>query len=489
MKKATLLFICMTTFAMLSCSKDDASDTPTLSIEPSTALTFSATGTETFTITVVTNQTSWDAVSDQTWCKIQKEATHFIVTAPPNTSTAASPTATITITAGKAQGLTLIANQSGADAVSYPETADELEQAITQSWNFPETSGYISLEFGAEKSYTLLSKQPLMRSSQSDNIYLLSGTYTIAADLRTLTLSDFGTVVISTLSAENISLTLTPTGGEPELIYGTKQEFETPPVQTYKHIKSFISTDEDLEMIFVYDANKELQKITAGADMSVNIEYKNATTVEIVYPAGALDEQPVKTTFKLNRAGLAVSATAIEGSDSEYLYFSYNNKRQLISIKCYDRNNTLLWYKTATWSSGNMTSAYFWEKHICDNSQYEDENGNMHYIHDHNHDGVYNEQDRITTPETRTEVYRYSTHLNKAKTYYPFSFGSFYAEYLSGAVYAGILGEMNTNLPSEAQDDGAQFEYKTFEDGYPTVIDVKYYESPEDNYSITATYE
>ena len=77
----------------------------------------------------------------------------------------------------------------------YPDTEAKLKQAIAKVWTFCGSSNYVSLEF-TDRLYTFLSKTPFTRAAEN-NIYLLSGTYSVAADLHELTLSDFGKITIS----------------------------------------------------------------------------------------------------------------------------------------------------------------------------------------------------------------------------------------------------------------------------------------------------
>jgi len=83
---------------------------PTLSIEPS-ALSFTMEGTESYDVVVTTNQQSWDATSNQTWCTITKGTDQFTVETAANTGT--NRTATITVAAGKATPKTISVTQAG----------------------------------------------------------------------------------------------------------------------------------------------------------------------------------------------------------------------------------------------------------------------------------------------------------------------------------------------------------------------------------------
>lgn len=78
-------------------------------------------------------------------------------------------------------------------------------------WTFAESSNYVSLEFTTDGLYTFLSKTPFTRAAEN-NIYLLSGAYSVAADLHELTLSDFGKITISDVGNGKASMTIVPTG-------------------------------------------------------------------------------------------------------------------------------------------------------------------------------------------------------------------------------------------------------------------------------------
>jgi hypothetical protein len=62
--------------------------------------------------TVATNQLTWDATSNQLWCRVSKlDDQQFIVTAAPNMSANAPLPATVTVTAGTAQQIIITVTQ------------------------------------------------------------------------------------------------------------------------------------------------------------------------------------------------------------------------------------------------------------------------------------------------------------------------------------------------------------------------------------------
>ncbi|GHV43491.1 hypothetical protein FACS1894180_2730 [Bacteroidia bacterium] len=99
-------------------SVTDATPAPTLSLTPAeqTEVQFAADGTADGNVafTVTTNQTSWDAVSDQTWVTVEKTATGFTLVAAENTALTAPETATVTVTAGTATSVVLTVTQAAA---------------------------------------------------------------------------------------------------------------------------------------------------------------------------------------------------------------------------------------------------------------------------------------------------------------------------------------------------------------------------------------
>lgn len=80
----SMLLMCI----MTSCGDDNAPPipAPTLSIDPATALHFTAAATESHEINVTTNQDSWTAISNQNWCKVTQDKNKLIVKADPNTT-------------------------------------------------------------------------------------------------------------------------------------------------------------------------------------------------------------------------------------------------------------------------------------------------------------------------------------------------------------------------------------------------------------------
>lgn len=114
------------------CDNEDHNADPILSISPSMdAISFSAEAGESYSFQVTTNQLVWLAGSDQEWCVVTMDAYNnsFTVTALPNASSTPPPAATITVSAGSMNKLTITATQAGITesdvyVSGYCETAD-----------------------------------------------------------------------------------------------------------------------------------------------------------------------------------------------------------------------------------------------------------------------------------------------------------------------------------------------------------------------------
>jgi formylglycine-generating enzyme required for sulfatase activity len=97
----------------------------TLSISPQqTVIAFAADGTtsDNATFTVSTNQSAWDAVSSQTWCKVTKNANGFTVSADANTAFIAPAPAPATVTVTAAGAAAIVIEVTQAAATGFTET-------------------------------------------------------------------------------------------------------------------------------------------------------------------------------------------------------------------------------------------------------------------------------------------------------------------------------------------------------------------------------
>jgi uncharacterized protein YaaQ len=88
---------------------------PFMNLAPAgqTTVAFAADGTPdgNTTFTVSTNQSTWEAISSQTWCTVSKTANGFTVSAAANLSPTAPAQATVTVTAGEATPVVITVTQ------------------------------------------------------------------------------------------------------------------------------------------------------------------------------------------------------------------------------------------------------------------------------------------------------------------------------------------------------------------------------------------
>lgn len=108
---------------------------PSLSVSPDPdPVVFDAAATRNFVFEVDTNQSSWKAESDKTWCKIAMSGNKFTVTAVANTATSSPEAATITVTAGDAAPVTITATQD-------PVEVAILVKAAAAGWTVGDKAG------------------------------------------------------------------------------------------------------------------------------------------------------------------------------------------------------------------------------------------------------------------------------------------------------------------------------------------------------------
>lgn len=460
-------------FLMLTltfCEKKDIQPTPTLEVSPSTPIAFSAKGesSNATEITVTTNQTTWDAVPSQPWCIVTKDENKFTVTATANLTNTVPIDATITISAGEAKDVIINVTQGAASEAS-------IKAGITNIWTFPEeSSDYISLEFGANNTYSLLSKTSFTKTA--GNVYLKTGTYTLDATLNVFTLSEFGTIKINTLTEEQMEIEISPTGGTSTTVTTTKQKI-APPTTYEKHIKTIDTQDEII--IYTYDDGKltnigsEYPLNDDEPSMSIPLVYtENKVIIEMDAQLAIDKPGKIKITYFLNSNGLATSSTwEYAKTDNAFelyqtTYYTYNSDRGLVSWRQFDPNKKLIAYCNATWSGGNIVKTYDWRFHAC-NDNYDEIHG---YEHDHNQDGIFNIDD-IKTFEAETKKYEYTTHINKTNLLFA-DIDIYEANETLDAVLgqpAGIFGVHSKNL---IKGDNTEFRYTMDADGYPERVDV-----------------
>lgn len=452
----------LTAVTLVACNKgDDPPFETTLSVDPPASIHFTAAATETFIVSVTTNQSKWEVVSSQNWCKVAPEGNSFTVSAVPNTLETAPTPAIITVTAGN-KSISIDVTQQSAEN-QYPKDEAELKQTISKVWIFSESADYISLEFTNDNTYTLLSKRPFTRAA-AGNIYLLSGTYTIAGDLREFTLNDFGKINISSLESDNIEITITPTGEVGSTVKLEEQKI-TPPLTSgdkkIRRVNSIDPTEGNGSIVYDY-VNNKLSKITFSADgmtLEVPINYETNKVWYQLEGSEAIGKPGIfKITYNLNPAGLAQSSIIEhKGVVVGKIYYTYNNQRQLISYRMMDIVGKFEAYCSATWVNGNVVSIY---------------------------------TERGTEKYTRT--YSYSDKLNKGGYMYPiakpeiFDSSDFFDQI---GQWAGVLGISCKNVMSVHEESDGNLNYTFDSEGYPTRIDVVFDGNPSDNWYITQEYE
>jgi hypothetical protein len=133
-KFLSLVVIMALSGGLIACTDDNERHYPLLPEEPELSVSpdinliyFNPDGTvivetgvsDAYILTVVTNQSHWEASVDRTWCKLEKKDNNLIVRAEPNPELTAVEEAHITISAGEAPSLTIRVVQ---DAVELPRS-------------------------------------------------------------------------------------------------------------------------------------------------------------------------------------------------------------------------------------------------------------------------------------------------------------------------------------------------------------------------------
>mgnify|MGYP003158874989 FL=1 len=150
-------------------------------------------------------------------------------------------------------------------------------------------------------------------------------------------------------------------------------------------------------------------------------------------------------------------------------------------------------YCNAVWENGNVTSTISGSKHICTDKSYQDNEGNTVYVHDHNQDNKFDDNDKALAPgayDTHSSAYTYTAEKNKGgfliPTYSPDIFDMFdFGDWL--AAMTGILGKLPENLNKDNSNGFFTFAY-TFEGDYPKTLQVNAKEHGEE-FKATITFE
>lgn len=162
-------------------------EVPSLTIDPPTLVRHFAAlpDGEAYTYTVITNQTTWNAVSDRAWCKVTKDLTGgtFTITAIDRLPATAPVAAKITVTAGAATPIIIDVTQDAGEGEEDPD---------------PEET--VNTKFEMEGGASLTFKAKLSDGSEIDFTTGADGKGTLKIDE-----DDFteGMVIVSILHPEN----------------------------------------------------------------------------------------------------------------------------------------------------------------------------------------------------------------------------------------------------------------------------------------------
>ena len=206
-----MLLCAITLGAITSCDdKEEEKNKPNISVE-SKSLTF--TGQEqTQEVTVTTNQATWDATSNQTWCTVVKETNKFKVTVAANT-TVDERTATITISAGDASNVTIEIKQAGA--------AHTLSVSPNEPIVFSKNGGV------ADAQTITVATNVSTWNAVSDQTWctVTKGTneFTVTAAANTTTNERTATITVSAGNASKMIIAVTQLGIVPELSVSTNE--------------------------------------------------------------------------------------------------------------------------------------------------------------------------------------------------------------------------------------------------------------------------
>lgn len=459
--------------------------TPSLLLSRENPIRFSAAATESYVVTV-TSDLAWTASSDKTWCKVTPAAGKFTVTAAANTTDREPEEATVSVTVDGKTCATLTVTQE-AELTEYPATVEALKAAVEKTWVFDEKSGfpYESLTLGKEV-FVLMPRVKEVRSEAPEHP-VITGTWAVSSDLRTLTLrdrelSEVCRITFSELHAgsalvsaeipnesqfDHIGITSSPATGD------------RTPRRRLTRIQADIPDGGNVEYRFTWQGGR-LTKIEAESDMETatcRIGYSSgkltATIAEhLRNDDGSSYEQAVEAVYTLDAQGRAIRIALTDTKNKSFLgsvHLAYRPDGRLGCYEITDEEGSFEGMCQAEWFDGNLVREYVKENFDWD----EDGDGLPDY--DFNGDGVINMEDRMLYTWYNTE-YGYSATENVAELILPFEvpelfnfddamgFGFGYIGYL-----AGVMGPGTKHLLSRAD---AQFRYTFDEEGYPAKCSV-----------------
>ena len=180
-----------------------------LSVTPATPVSFTRSGGTSEAITVTTNQTAWDAVSNQTWCVVNKSGNTFMLTASENTGTE-SRNAVITISAGNAANVTIEVTQAGAGSVAQLTVSPNTGIDFTSVGG---TSGIITVTTD-QPSWDAVSNQTWCVVNKSGSTFTLTVLANTGTNSRkaviTVSAGSAANVIIEVTQESGVKLTVTP---------------------------------------------------------------------------------------------------------------------------------------------------------------------------------------------------------------------------------------------------------------------------------------
>lgn len=284
----TLFFLSFAVLILQGCKKDDP-EKPTLSLDPSlTEVHFPALNTTPYEFEVITNQESWSYSITGEWFTVEKstDTNGFILSAPDNNNPDAVEPATLTITAGNAQPITITVTQDG-NTPSLTVTPDISKISFTagavQTYEFTVTTNQEEWAVDADEEWITI-----VRKTDNTGFFvnaILNTEFTARNASITITA---GVAESKTIAAEQLGLEIYAMGHEyiaasttagADVVYWKNGEKHTLLTGgSFAPNKMFIQGDD------IYVAAR-----WAGAGASQAILIKNNTYIDITNKIGSTE--------------------------------------------------------------------------------------------------------------------------------------------------------------------------------------------------------
>lgn len=451
-------------------------EAPAVLLSRENPIRFSAAATESYTVTV-TSDLAWKASSDKAWCKVISAAGKFTVSADPNTSDREPDAATVSIEAGGKTCAALTVTQE-AELTEYPATIEKFTDAISKTWSC-EGGPFESLTFMPSMRYVLVPRAKARSDAPGNE--MISGSYSVSGDLRTLTLRDhelatIGTLVFSDLASESATVDFTPAGSS-----ATRLSLKSSPVTDdrapRRRLKRFRADVPD-EGVFEYNLTWSPAGRLAAAEGSMGsvakvnyaLSYPSADRL-IITAKGEVEGEVIDLAamFVLDAQGRAVRMQMKNTSGVlATVTFAYRPDGRLGFYEAVDDRERFFAMCQTLWGGGDLVT-----EHVKSRFPW-DENGDGKPDADFNGDGTIDGGDRILFSWNEVR-YTYSQKENIAALMLPFEVYEVYAfdDLGSGFGYigylAGVMGPGTKHLLSNA---GRDFRYEFDTEGYPTKVSV-----------------